>query len=106
MTRGERELRQAGFGVSANYGGRWFETVAPNGERGVFLRQSAYRWHWFLSEHVATGSGSNPTAAMSGGLGDVIDTDSQLRTYSRLVLEAPAALVRVCASLYTAQTQV
>lgn len=110
-TRGKRELEEAGFTVVHEVRlkwkkpGRWFEVVTPGGgEDAVMLRQSPTVWHTFY-RYEATASGHDPFRALTGGLGDVIATDGQLRTYLDLVLEAPERLLREYDGLYRASSQ-
>lgn len=105
----ERQLLLAGFtNVQAHpTPGRarpvWFE-AKHDGDDVVVLRQAANRWHVFFKFN-GTASGSTPEAALSGGLGDVIDTDPQMRKYLDMVLSAPDHLVREYDGLHSASQQ-
>jgi len=99
-----REAAAAGFqvhGVSPE-DPRWVRVTAPDGTRAILFRVGARKWHSFYYDVEATGSGHGPLEAMSGGLGDVIDTDSQLRSYSRQVIDAPSYYLKRCDGLYRA----
>ena len=109
-TIGGRELERAGFTVIKEVElkweapGKWFEAITPQGEEVAMLRQSAHRWHAFFKV-PATASGGDPISALKGGLGDVIDTDAQLRSYCRMVLRAPLRLARYYDGLNSAGQQ-
>ena len=103
---GQIQLEKEGFSKVENHRrGKWFTSVAPNGEEVCFLRQGSDVWHAFFL-YVATGSGRDPTKALTGGLGAVIDHDRALRSYSALVRNAPPELVHKFAGLYEATLQV
>jgi hypothetical protein len=91
-TKSARRLREAGFTVHASHDGRWYE-VSRDGEDGLVLRQHENCWHWFSKLHAATASHNDISRCDSGGLGDALDTDAQVRTYERLVRNAPRHLV-------------
>ena len=91
--------------------GRWLVAYKMASVRGetpgeaiCFLKQGPRLWHAFYRE-PATGSGTTPLAALDGGLGDVISTDSELRSYCQQVLGAPRSLVSRFGGLYEAQRQ-
>lgn len=106
ITKGQRTLEACGFSDVEHFGaGRWFIAKDTNGELVCFLRQSANAWHAFY-EYRATGSGSDPRGALTGGLGDVIDDSRSLMSYKWLVRNAPFALSRRFDGLYEAQSQV
>ncbi len=102
-----------GWAVIDTYGAKdqWivaFQMAAVEGEVPgetiLFLKQGPRAWHAFYRER-ATGSGSTPRAALSGGLGDVISSDAELRGYCKAVLAAPSELASQFAGLYDAQVQ-
>lgn len=101
------EAHEAGFTVKsvAPNDKRWIRVVSPDGDEGVLFRVGRHKWHWFSWAHEWTGSGHHPSVAMRGGLGDVIDTDSQLRTYKRQMIDAPKCYLTDCAGLYAASSQ-
>jgi len=74
------------------------------GESILFLRQAPRIWHAFYRE-LATGSATTPHSALTGGLGDAVSTDAQLRAYCRLVQAAPMGLTARFAGLSAAQSQ-
>ena len=87
--------------------GKWFVVgIGPDYSREhiVLLRQGPGKWHAFYTEE-ATGSGATPALALNHGLGDVIDTDAQLRAYHKLVLDAPTELSATYRGLQAAQRQ-
>ncbi len=98
-----QRLEAAGFTVGKIHRGRWFE-VTKNGEAAVIVRQHENCWHWFAMANESTASGSSPERCDTGLLGDVIGTDAELRTYRRLVLDAPTILCRKCSALYRASS--
>ena len=103
-----REAEAAGFtlkGVAPN-DRRWIHVLAPSGEEGVLFRVSANKWHWFSWHYEATGSGHSPLRALDGGLGDVIGTDGEMRSYRVQMLAAPNCYLTKCAGLYRASCQV
>lgn len=94
MSVGYRQLETAGFKISRSFRkGKWFEVTAPTGEEGAVLRIASNSWHFFGVNF--TSSGMSVETMLKGGLGDVIGTDSQLRTYERHVKNAPDALARI-----------
>lgn len=102
-----REAKAAGFtvkGIAPN-DRRWIHVTAPMGDEGVLFRVGSGKWHWFSWQHEWTGSGGNPIDAMSGGLGDVIETDSQLRAYRMQMHRAPGCYLTKCNGLYRASVQ-
>lgn len=74
------------------------------GEPILFLKQAPRIWHAFYRER-ATGSGGTPRSALTGGLGDVLEGDRELKEYCRLVMSAPRSLVSQFGGLYAAQEQ-
>jgi hypothetical protein len=91
--------------------GRWivaYEMATVEGETPgesvLFLKQAPRIWHAFYRER-ATGSGSTPRAALTGGLGDAISYDKELRDYCRLVAKAPRELASRFGGLAAAQEQ-
>jgi hypothetical protein len=82
---------------------KWVEGETP-GESICFMKQAPRIWHAFYRER-ATGSGTTPLAALDGGLGNVISTDAELRSYCKQVLSAPHSLVSRFDGLYEAQKQ-
>ena len=84
--------------------GKWYEVLSPSGEKGIVLKAAGY--HFFYSDFVGTASHSDLSQCHLGSLGDAIDTDSQLRAYSKAVLNAPQSLMDRCESLYVASSQV
>ncbi len=105
MTKGERELKEAGFTVTATYpGGKWFQVTAPLGEKGAVLRQSGAAWHFFAAESTSTYSGSSADQCHLGGLGDALVTESQCRTYYHLVLHNVPRDLKEWNSVYAAQS--
>lgn len=108
MTKTEKLLTEAGFKIGRKYdGGRWFEVTTPDGELGAVLCQSFAAWHYFSENHAATASSSNPARCHLDGLGDAIATDSQMRTYERLLREenVPSSLYRF-AGVFAAMGQI
>lgn len=110
-TLGAKALRAFGFTEVKEYAdengarGYWYEAVTPDGsDHVVLLRQRANAWHVFYLFR-ATGSGQDPVRAMTGGLGDAIYDDNDLRRYCDLVLRAPDELARRFDGLYEAQSQ-
>jgi hypothetical protein len=109
-TRGARQLEKAGFRgvreISLKYKGPglWYEAYEPYGTHVCILRQGPAQWHVFY-HYNATSSGSDPTSALRGGLGDAIDTDAQLKRYCELVMRAPDRLARKYEGLYSAMGQ-
>lgn len=99
-----RSLLGLGFTVLATHG-NWFEVIDPSGDPGALLRQSVNRWHWFSKYDRATGSGRDPVRALRGGLGDAIDTDSQMRSYCRMVETAPRSINQDYAGVFAALCQ-
>ncbi len=85
--------------------GRWFEVQTPSSDHGLLLRQGPHCYHVFGSS-CWTASGSNLTTAHRGGLGDAIGTDSQMRTYKRLVESAPRKWADDFEGLSAAKSQV
>lgn len=105
-TIGWQELTAAGFKVHKGYRGRFYLVTAPDGESAVVLRQARNCWHYFANASEATASGSTAAECMRGGLGDVIGTDGEMRTYRRLMFSAPGALLRASDGLYRGAIQV
>lgn len=120
-TAGARELVRDGFTVVKEISlvgkgpGLWYEVLEPPGtpkewsprggmakDQVLMLRQKNDVWHTFY-KFVGTGSGGTPRQALTGGLGDVIDFDSQIEAYCNLVLAAPARLAQEYDGLYSAQ---
>jgi hypothetical protein len=94
MSIGYRQLETAGFKVLRSLRfGKWYEVVAPTGEEGAVLRIGPNSWHFFGVNFTA--SGSSAAGCLSGGLGDVIGTDGQLKTYERHVRNAPEYLASI-----------
>ncbi len=85
MTLAQKRLEAAGFKVLGGYGGGWFRVTTPDNRVGVVLCQSAVAWHFFNTDFVETASGSSPDRCHVGGLGNALNTDSQVRTYKRLL---------------------
>ncbi len=85
--------------------GKWFEVKLPSGETALLLKQSPACWHVF-GESCWTASGSDLATAHRGGLGDAISTDSQMKTYARLVKRAPESLASKYDGLNAAKQQV
>ena len=85
--------------------GRWYEVITPDNQSALLLKQSESCWHVFGAA-MWTASGSSIEQSYRGGLGDAIGTDSQMKTYKRLVLSAPQRLSREYDGLYAAQGQV
>ena len=89
---------------------QWFTAIAPPGRSPnppdpVVMLRIGSAWHCFYCSFRGAGSGYTPLAALRGCLGDVIGTDSQLRSYKKVVLNAPAWLSRSYDGLYAAQVQ-
>lgn len=123
-TVGAQELIRDGFTVLKEVSlvgkgpGQWYEVLEPPSlapkewnprakhkrpkDQLLMLRQKNGAWHAFY-QFAGTGSGSTPRAALTGGLGDVMDTDSQIRGYCDLVLAAPRRLAQAYEGLYAAQ---
>lgn len=90
-----KALELAGWVVLGVTEGRWYEVERPGKFRfwrGVILRQGPGCWHWFSRDEEATTSGTGPDNVDRGGLGDAVDSDSAMKTYSRLVRSAPLLL--------------
>ncbi len=110
MTKAERDILAAGYKevypvrIKFEKSVRWFETVDAAGDEVLLLRQGPNRWHAFFT-FAGTASGDSPATATRGGLGDAIDSDSQLRSYCRMVLSAPRRLSQKYEGLYAAQGQ-
>lgn len=105
-TVGHRELEADGFTVLRTFRNpRWFK-VQKGDDIGYIARQGPRCWHYFWSNLEGTGSGETPSRAMFGGLGDVIGTDSEMRTYKRIVLNAPTLIRNTCHSVYRASSDV
>ena len=105
MQNARLKLETAGWVVAKTYKGmRWFRATSPRGELGVVLRQSEGCWHFF-DDAGWTASGTSPHNCHKGGLGDAVGSDSQLKTYCRLVLGAPRFLTEQCKGLQAAQGQ-
>lgn len=106
-SKAEKMLTEAGFKVIKVYpGARWFEVVSPDRGRGIVLRQNFDCWHFFYVDFVSTGSGSTAKGCPYGGLGDAIGSETQMRTYKRLLDEpnVPEPL-RKHPSVYVAMQQ-
>jgi hypothetical protein len=94
-----RKLVEAGFSIirevasESGRKGRWYEVITPDGHVAVFLKQGERCFHVF-GETSWTTSGSSIETAHLGGLGDAISTDAQMKTYERLVANAPPLAVR------------
>lgn len=122
---GARQLVQAGFTeiyevvLTGKGPGLWYEATEPPphwkeaqdwtpraepGDRVLLLRQAPNIWHAFYRA-AATASGHDPKSALTGGLGDAIDSDAQMERYCELVLAAPRRLAEDYAGLYEAQGQ-
>jgi hypothetical protein len=105
-----REATAAGFTVLgvATRDRRWIRalTPEPNPSQCVLFRVGARKWHYFDWHNEATGSGRDPRRAICGGLGEVIDTNSQLRSYKSQILTAPEWYRVNCAGLYRESTTV
>lgn len=96
----------AGYKITkAHPGGRWFE-VERAGVPALLLKHRANCWHWFGRDVSATASGPSAAAADAGGLGDVVDGDTSMRTYRQLLSLAPLVLVARYAGLSTARSQI
>jgi hypothetical protein len=92
---------------------KWFVVEKPrivNGveetEKAVILRQSANKWHYFFCAFEGTASGSSPENCDKGGLGDVISTESEMRTYQRMILDCPQSLFKDCQGIYRESSNV
>ncbi|KKM17108.1 hypothetical protein LCGC14_1679110, partial [marine sediment metagenome] len=101
----------AGWALTQDVGDGWlvaYKMPSVQGENPgepiCFLRQETRIWHVFYRE-LATGSGTTPEAALSGGLGDAIGSDREMRSYCEKVLSAPQELVTQFGGLYAAQSQ-
>jgi hypothetical protein len=104
------ERWMAGWAVTQSEG-KWlvaYEMASKEGdtpgESICFLKQAPRIWHAFYRER-ATGSGTTPRAALTGGLGDAISTDAELRSYCKMVMDAPASLASQFGGLSAAQDQ-
>lgn len=78
----------------------WIECTDNRGEDAVIVRQNAHAYHWFSKLHAVTGSGCSVLTCDSGGLGDAIGTDSEMKTYKKLINGAPTKLQRNYKGLY------
>lgn len=112
-TAGGRELVAAGYTLEREVQTRrdlkklpikWYEVREPDGSEVLILKQSSNAWHAFFT-FEGTASGSSAATATRGGLGDAIGSDSQLRSYCKIVLMAPESLVRKYRGLSAAQSQ-
>lgn len=125
-TSGARKLASQGFTdihevVLQHAGpGLWYEANEPaakyvpgprewsprkkSTDRVLFLRQGMSTWHAFYA-FAGTGSGSSPLQALTGGLGDAIDTDAQMKRYCDYILSAPRRLAQEYEGLSAAQGQ-
>jgi len=113
-TKGGKELKKAGFHVIKEIGigdslwgfkkGRWFAVVSPENEGGIVLMQGPNIWHFFAKNTETTASGSSAKMCHYGGLGDAIDTDSQIASYKRYLLNAPDSLIDSYDGLYRASS--
>lgn len=100
----QRELEAAGFQV-INKIDRWYEVITPHGEPAVAYKQNAHAYHVFgLTEWTA--SGCTAATSHTGGLGDALGTDGEVRSYERIVLRAPSKLLRKYDGLYRASSGV
>lgn len=68
--------------------GRWYEASTDKEEHVLLMRQGPNQWHAF-GKAMWTGSGRTPAKALSGGLGDVVDSDASMKSYCRMVLGGP-----------------
>jgi hypothetical protein len=96
-------IEKAGFKVHGAIR-NFYRVTAPNGDEGIIMRQSGSRWHFFWAGFVGTASGHSPETCMNGGLGDAIDTDAQLRSYCRMLINAPEMYLQENDSLYRASS--
>ncbi len=103
---GWRELVKAGFTVINGWQKRFYKVIAPNGDRGVVLRQSKNKWHFFWDAFEGSASGHTPETCQKGGLGDVIGTDGELRSYENMLLGCPEAASRGSNGLYRCSSDV
>lgn len=79
---------------------QFYRVETPQGERGILVRQGPNCWHFFWSAFEGSSSGMSIDEALKGGLGDAIGTDSQLRGYRSLMIQAPEKYLRQCSGLY------
>ncbi len=108
MSKTQRIIEFAGFRVHKAYlGARWFEVTSPDGDRGYVLCQSYAAWHFFYRDILGTASNSSVHRCHRGGLGDAIGTDSQMKTYKRLLsIDNVPPEIRSVDSVYAAMSQV
>jgi hypothetical protein len=90
--------------------GQWFVVRTPDSpsadsDTALLLRQGPHCYHVF-GKACWTASGSSLLTAYRGGLGDAIGTDSQMRTYCRLVSRAPETWAMEFEGLSAAKSQV
>lgn len=109
-TKGGRELEKNGFTVVKEVSlrwsgpGKWYEAITPDGEEVAMLKIGT-AWHAFGGAEWS-GSGYSPRQALTGGLGDVIGSDSQLRSYENNVLAAPERLLQKYDGLYRVSSDI
>lgn len=96
------ELETAGFQVIDNID-RWYEVITPHGEPAVAYKQNAHAYHVF-GQTEWTASGCTAATSHTGGLGDALSTDGEVRSYERIVLRAPSKLLRKYDGLYRASS--
>jgi hypothetical protein len=101
----KQRLSVAGFTVHGHIG-NFYRVTSRDGQDGIILRQSENRWHFFWSAFEGSASGSTPETCMQGGLGDVIDTDGQARSYEQMLLDAPQKYLAQCDGLYRESSNV
>jgi len=98
------ELESAGFRI-VNKVDRWYEvlTPLPFSENACVYKQNAHAYHCFF-EFEGTASGFSAATCHKGGLGDAIETDGEIRSYKRIVLNAPRKLMKKYDGLYRASS--
>ena len=93
------------YDLHGSVGNKWFSvTHRETGDQGILLCQSKHKWHFFWSSFEGSASGHSPETAVDGGLGDVIGTDGELRSYLKMVGNAPVIYLDECDGLYRNST--
>lgn len=97
---GELELKDARFTDITDVSlGRWFTArPGPTEPLVCILRTGSQEWHVFYQSE-STGSGRCPRSALIGGLGNIIETDTDLAILNAALRLAPSILVDYYPSL-------
>ena len=106
QTKFYKELIESGFTVVNQVEKMWFEAIDPMGYNCLVVKQNAHAYHWFDKNTGSTASGSSAKSCYMNCIGDAIGSDSELKTYYKLILSASEKLMNKYEGLMQAAMQV